>query len=213
MESSGCQPPAGAASRGLWLRNWGGLLATLVAGSVVGCEGKDTAKAELPAPMVTVATPVEREVTHYEFFTGRVVAPEKVEIRAKVSGYLIKIYFKRGTEVAKGAPLFEIDPQTFKDDVAQSVADLARSEALPCQSTTEFNRVKGLRDQGASSQEEFEKNLGKKQEAEATVQADRAKVARAKLNLSYCSIKAPIAGRIGDTLVTEGNLVEGGLGT
>src|SRR5262249_39018456 len=95
----------------------------------------------------------------------------------------------------------------------QSEADLARSEALRVQSTSEFNRVKGLRDQGASSQEEFEKNLGKKQEAEATVQADRAKVARAKLNLSYCSIKAPIAGRIGDTLVTEGNLVEGGLGT
>jgi RND family efflux transporter MFP subunit len=210
MEAIGRQPSVGPARFGLRVGAWGWLLAALLAGPVVGCDEKEAAKTELPAPTVTVAAPVERDVTQYEYFTGRIAAPEQVDIRPKVTGYLIKIYFQPGVEVAKGDKLFEIDPEPFQDDVAISESAMGRAQAQLTRATAEFNRVKLLRDQRAASDEEVEKRLGDQQEADATVKAAQAKVTSDKLNLKYCSIKAPIAGRIGDKLVTEGNLVSGG---
>src|SRR3954465_3522606 len=74
-----------------------------------GCK-KDTSEAQAAAaPMVTVAPAIERDVIQYEYETGRVEAEQKVDIRARVSGHLVKIHFQPGTEIAAGTPLFEID--------------------------------------------------------------------------------------------------------
>jgi RND family efflux transporter MFP subunit len=190
--------------------------------------------------MVTVAPPVRREVTQYEFFTGRVEGVDKIDIRARVSGELKKIYFTPGTDVAKDAPLFEIDPEPFKAELSKSEAEqlLAEADLLVSQAavsateakvvtaTADYKRSEKAYNAGAGSKEDLDKNLGVKLESEAAVKSSKSKVEAAKaaiesakakvrydkLNLGYCSIRAPIAGRIGDKLVAEGNLITGGLG-
>src|SRR5690349_14737312 len=106
------------AARGAACCGLGALLFALAA----GCGKSNPPKAELPPPMVTVATPVERTVTRYEFATGRTAALEQVEIRARVSGYLKSIHFQPGREVTKGALLFKIDPEPFEADLARAKA-------------------------------------------------------------------------------------------
>lgn len=180
----------------------------LVAG---GCEKTETTtKAELPAPMVTVAPPVSKPVTYYERFTGRLEPTEQVEVRARVSGYLIKIFFQPGVEVKKGDRLYDIDPKPFEADVSQVQSQIARTHATLDRLTLDFGRTEKLRKTGAASQEDYDKALGNKLEAEATLKADKARLTGAELNLGYTKINAPIDGQIGDHLVTEGNLINGG---
>jgi membrane fusion protein, multidrug efflux system len=203
-----------------------------------GCHNKSADSAPTAAPMVAIAPAVERDVTQYEFFTGRVEAPEEVEIRARVSGYLKKIFFKPGVEIQANLPLFEIDQEPFKADLAKAEADLAKSvaevpmieagvaraEAQLVRAKADFKRSEKMLATNAVSPEEFDKSRADMLEAEAIVKADKARVEASKakvegdkakvraerLNLGYCSINAPISGRIGDTLVTEGNLISGG---
>jgi len=207
----------------------------------VGCERKTGQTDATPAPMVAVASPVERSVTRYEYATGRVEAPETVEIRARVSGHLVKVPFTPGAEVQAGTPLFEIDPEPFKADLAKAEAELARAtaeipmseaavareEARLVRTTADFRRAQSMRPTNAISQEEFDKARADMLEAEAVlkgakakveadrakVEAEKAKVRSEKLNLDFCSVRSPIDGRTGDVLADVGNLVTGGLGS
>ncbi len=213
-------------------------MAVLVILPVSGCKSKGTESAPPAAPMVVFAPAVEREVTQYELFTGRVESPQQVEIHARVSGYLKKIFFKPGVEVKADSPLFEIDQEPYKAGLAKAEADLAKSiaeipmseagvaraEARLIRAKADFKRSEKMAATNATSQEEFDKARADMLEAEAVVKADKAKVESDKaqveaekakvqgerLKLGYCSINAPISGRIGDTLVTEGNLIAGG---
>lgn len=217
-------------------------LAALAAGigAAAGCGGNTPTTPELPTPVVTVAPPVRKEVAQYEHFTGRVEGVERIEVRARVSGELVKIYFTPGAEVAKDAPLFEIDPEPFKAEVLKSDAELLKAqadllvsdaaikgyEARVVTTTADFDRADKTFKGGAGSKEDVDRALGSKLESEAAVksgkakieankaaiEAAKAKVKSDKLNLGYCTIKAPIAGRIGDKLVNEGNLIAGGTG-
>lgn len=186
-------------------------LAFLFVVGASGCEKTETtAKTELPAPMVTVAPPVSKPVTYYERFTGRLEPTEQVEIRARVTGYLIKIFFQPGVEVKKGDRLYEIDPKPFEADVSQVKAQIARAQATLDRLTLDFGRTAELRKTGAASQEDYDKAMGNKLEADAMLKADKARLTGAELNLGYTKIDAPINGKIGDHLVTEGNLITGG---
>jgi RND family efflux transporter MFP subunit len=205
------------------------------------CDRKDATTTEAPKPpMVTVATPVEREVVQHEFATGRVEAPEDVEIRARVSGHLVKAGFQPGTEVKAGDVLFEIDPEPYKADLAKAEADqarataevpmaeaaVARSEANLVRAAADLKRSAQMLRTNAISQEEYDKSRADHLEAQAAVNGSKAKVeadkaqveaakakARsAKLDLDFCTIRAPIGGRVGDRLVDQGNLVAGGVG-
>lgn len=206
--------------------------------AVVGCDSKVKDAGAPPAPMVTVSNPTERQVVQFEYATGRVEAVESIDVRSRVSGHLVKIHFRPGTEVAAGAPLFEIDPEPFKADLAKAEAELiksqaevpvsealvARDEARLIRATADFRRAETMRPTNAISVEEFDKARADMLEAQAflkgakakvdadkaKVEADKANVRAAKLNLDFCSIRAPVAGRVGDTLVTQGNLVTGG---
>jgi RND family efflux transporter MFP subunit len=176
-----------------------------------GCDSSPAStKVELPTPMVTVAAPVSRSVTWYEYFTGRTQAQELVDVRARVSGYLIKIYFTPGAEVKKGDPLFDIDPEPFKVDIAKVEADINRAQALVQRLGFDLARSEKLLKSGAVSREDYDKVVGDKLEAEATVKAEQARLLGAKLNLGFSKIVSPIAGVVGDRLVTEGNLVISG---
>jgi RND family efflux transporter MFP subunit len=203
---------------------------------LAGCGGGNTgAKVELPPPQVTVAPPVEKTVTRYEFATGRTEAIESVEVRSRVTGYLKAIKFQPGAEVKKDQVLFEIDPDPFKADLEKAkaseeiaVADKSSAEAEVMRSNAsvvfnkaEFGRQEEQFKKGGSSQKEYDKSKSDLDESTAALAASKAKVKlavgkiadaksdidKATLNLGYCTIKAPVEGLIGDRLVTEGNLV------
>jgi RND family efflux transporter MFP subunit len=206
--------------------------------ALVGCGSKDTGKAELPPPIVTVAPPVERMVTRYEYATGRVTPIESVDIQARVSGYLKKISFEPGKEVKKGDPLFLIDPEPFDADLAKAKANLetaqadlktqdaevVKAEAKKDTTKREYDRQEEAYQKKSGSEQARDIAKGQYDEAVASVLATKARVSQAKaqidqskanlhtaeLNRGYCDITAPINGLIGDKLVTEENLITGG---
>jgi len=175
-----------------------------------GCGNKDTGPPELPPPQVTVSKPVQREVTDYHYYTGRIEAVETVEVRARVLGFLQKIHFKEGVEVKKGDLLYEIDPRTFQADVDRAQADVTRGEAQAQVARSEADRAARLRGTDALSEEEYQQRLATRSTSAAQLQQARAALASARLQLDFTKITAPISGRISRTLVTEGNLVGSG---
>ncbi|MEZ6143536.1 MAG: efflux RND transporter periplasmic adaptor subunit [Zavarzinella sp.] len=179
---------------------------------ICSCSETKKPKAELPPPIVTVAAPILKEVTQYEYFTGRTEAIQKVEIRAKVTGYLKEIYFDAGTEVTENKLLFEIDPEPFNVALSQMEAEAGVLQTRLKRLTDEVARMEPGRKTGAVSINEFEKSLGDKNETAANLEVTKAKIEDAKLNIKYAKINSPINGRIGDKLVTKGNLVMGGAG-
>jgi hypothetical protein len=108
-------------------------LSALVLGSFLGLSGCARSAAEAPAaapPVVTVSYPVERQVTDFADYTGRVIAVESVEVRARVTGYLAKVNFKEGALVKQGDVLFEIDPRPYQAQVHSALGQIAANEAV-----------------------------------------------------------------------------------
>ncbi len=180
---------------------------------LTGCgQESSTAVAPTPVPMVSTRTPYKETVQNYEYFTGRVESGDSVEIRAQVSGYLVKISFTPGTLVEKGAPLFEIDPRIYAVELEKADASHALAVAREKQMIAEFARMEDLFKKGSASQAEYDRALANKLEAAASVKGALAQIAGAKLNLDYTKINAPLTGLIGDKLVSVGNLIAGGTG-
>src|SRR5437867_3126336 len=135
--------------------------------TLAGCE---QAKPQPPAtkpPEVLVSQPVNREITDYEDFTGQTAAEKNIEIRARVTGYLDKVYFKEGSEVEEGALLFEIDQRPYEAELARSEANIAQAEARLKNLDADFQRVQGLLSKNAISQSESDKVAANLAEAEA----------------------------------------------
>jgi len=151
-----------------------------------------------PAPKVTVATPVKQTVQSYETFDGTAAPLLKVDLDARVSGYLDKILFKDGARVKKGDLLFVIEQAQYKDQVAlqQAVYDQAKIE---------FDRQTTLLAQRATSQASVDS-------ARSMLQQSEANLSLAKLNLSYTEIKAPFDGVMGRHLIDVGNYLGVGAG-
>jgi multidrug efflux system membrane fusion protein len=177
----------------------------------VGCQHGPGVES-LPPPEVTVAAPTQHELIDYERFTGSLAPVEKVDIRARVSGYLTKIDFQPGAEVEKGQPLFQIDPREYKDALDRALAEVDKTEARVERLTAELERNKILLARNGISKEDYDKSVADLAEAKAFVKFSKAQVATARLDVGFTKIEAPISGLIGDWLVTEGNLVTGGLG-
>lgn len=159
------------------------------------------------APPVTVAKPVVKEVIEYDDFTGRFEAAESVEVRARVSGYLESVPFKDGSIVNKGDLLFVIDRRPYKATLDQAEATLVSSQARLSFAENDLERAESLRKSGNVS----DQVLDQRRQAFLTAKAenDRAEAAvrEARLNYEFTEIRAPIAGRIGRKLISEGNLV------
>ncbi len=187
------------------------LAAWAVGGATVllaGCTGQARPDAPPPTIQVTVALPIQRDVVDYEDFTGRTEAVESVEIRARVTGYLDRIYFEEGSEVKKDAPLFLIDPRPFQADYDRDVAQVAVRGANLTYRQAELARGKQLVAQRAMSQSNFDEIVASHGEAAAAVTAAKANTEGSKLNLDFTAIASPIAGRISKAAVTRGNLVK-----
>jgi RND family efflux transporter MFP subunit len=185
-----------------------GLGALLV---VAGCEAS-TQLVETEPPVVTVSQPIVKEIADYYVFTGRIEATETVEVRARVRGELIGVHFTDGAIVEKGDLLFEIDPRTYKAALDVAVAKKASAEANLKMAVAEYERSYELYKDNAVSAREVEAWISKRGTAAAEVAASQAEIDRAKLDLEFTKIKAPITGKISRALVTKGNLVNAGGG-
>jgi len=177
----------------------------------IGCAPAPETAPAMPAPEVTVAAPQSLEIRDYEFFTGRVETTSEVEIRARVRGHLTKLNFQPGAEVAADSVLAEVDARPYQAEVDRAKAQVAEAQARLTRLEGTFQRLAAAREKNAVSEEDFQKSQGERNEAAAAVELAKAAETLAQLNLDYCSVKSPIAGRVGDRLVDEGNLINDGL--
>lgn len=161
--------------------------------------------ATVPEVVVEVVQP-ERVVVKTEL-PGRVQALRTAEVRARVEGIIQKRLFKEGSEVEAGTLLFQIDPATLQADLDAAKASLARTEADLAIARIKQKRMQNLLGRKAVSQQEYDEALASAKQAEANVAAAKAAVMRAQIDLDYAGVRAPISGRIGRALVTEGALV------
>ena len=161
-------------------------------------------------PQVTVANPLIKEVTDWDEFTGRLYAVESVEIRPRVSGYLQSVNFEEGSIVKKGDLLYVIDPRPYQAVLDQAKADVTRSKAALDLAENDLARAEKLFKSRAISEEEVDSRSNQKREAIASLEAAKAAVQSAELNVEFTHIRSPITGRISRTQITQGNLVTGG---
>jgi len=161
-----------------------------------------------PAPPVSVAVVVSRNVVEQQDFSGRIEAVESAQIRARVPGIIDAVQFKPGALVKKGDVLFQIDPRSYQAEVAKLEAAVASSKAKADLGRTELERSKRLMADNAIAQRDFDERAASARQLEAGAQADQAALAVARLNLEYSVVRAPFAGRIGKAEVTVGNLID-----
>jgi RND family efflux transporter MFP subunit len=193
-----------------WFRLGAGTL-ILLAFAACGDNGQQKgAQKAPPPPQVTVAPPVKRTVTDRDEYVGRFVAVSSVEIRARVSGYLEAVHFTDGEIVKQGELLFTIDQRPFKAALDQARADLQRAKAQSDLASSDLVRAQDLIERKTISEAIYEQRVQAKRAADAQLQSSEANVRNAELNLEFTELRAPVAGRIGDTRVSVGNLVIGG---
>jgi RND family efflux transporter MFP subunit len=178
-----------------------------------GCKTAAPAAAEQPVPKVTVAAVVQQETIDFDEYIGRTEASEIVEVRARIFGYLKSIEFKDGDFVTEGKLLFTIEPDEYAAIHEQSVSRIAVSTANHDLAKSKLARNEGLVKKGAVSQEEYEETVAAAKATEAAIIAAKADANRTAVDLKYTEVKAPISGRIDRAMVTEGNLLTGGLGS
>jgi RND family efflux transporter MFP subunit len=175
-----------------------------------GCGGEALPPAPGP-PVVTVAAPVEQAVADRVDFSGKTVAVESVQLRARVGGYLLKFDYKEGDAVKLGQVLFEIDPRPYQAELDAALAQVKVAQALVTQTESAYQRAARLRPGGSVSQEELEKALRTRDVAVASLDVARSTVAVKQLNLGFTKVVAPIDGRADKADVTVGNLVSANL--
>src|SRR6266481_2880312 len=175
-----------------------------------GC-GKHASQTAPPPPVVSVVQPIAREVIEWDEYIGRLESPETVEIRARVNGYLDKVHFKEGKEVKKGDLLFTIDPRPYQAEYDRADADHQRSLSQAELAKNDFERAQRLIATKAISEEDYDTKGKTYTAAQAAVKSAKAASNLARLNLEFTEIHAPISGRISRTVVTEGNLISGGV--
>jgi len=162
------------------------------------------------APQVPVAEAITRTITPSTEFTGFLAAPKVVELRSRVGGAVDAVSVPEGSLVRKGQLLFQIDPRPFQVALDTATAQLRQAEVLSSQAQADFDRAERLVATGALSRKTYDDAVSARNARQAQVQAAKATVAAAQLDLSYARVSAPIAGRVDRVLVTEGNLVSGG---
>ncbi|WP_372715790.1 efflux RND transporter periplasmic adaptor subunit [Novipirellula sp.] len=212
------------------------LLFSLLLIAVAGCQSKSPPLAEaaaMPVPEVETADATTRKIIDYREYTGRTAAVNSVEIRARVSGYLLQsprsadsdrvqptakadanlnssipeVNVNEGELVKQGDLLFMIDPQPYELALQQSKGSLEAAEARLKQANKDLSRSDALLDRNATSAAEYDQAVAAVAELRGQIENLRATVARNQLDLDYTRVRSPIDGLLGRTLVTSGNLV------
>ena len=199
--------PAVAVSRS-WALGGAATLA-LVLTQLAACGDRADAQGGPPrAPPVSVAPAVQKSVTDSEEFSGRLEPSEFVELRARVGGTIDKVHFVDGAFVAKGAPMFTIDPRPFEAEVARAQSNLASMKAKVELAQSDLARAQKLLDSQAVSKQEVDQLVSGSRTSQADVAGAEAALRVARLNLEHTSLRAPIAGRVSRANVTAGNVVD-----
>ncbi|MCC6779361.1 MAG: efflux RND transporter periplasmic adaptor subunit [Hyphomicrobiales bacterium] len=188
--------------------------AVLVSAALLaGCgESPRQQQAAPPPPKVTVSKPVVRTIVDQDEYVGRFVPVDIVEVRARVSGYLEKVYFKDGEIVKQGDILFTIDKRPFQNTLDQARANLETAKSNLVFTEADLARGQQLLRERTISEQVFQQRSQAHRNAQAAVAANEAQVRQAELDLEFTDLKAPITGRIGDRRLSPGNLVTGGTG-
>ncbi|MCS6766316.1 MAG: efflux RND transporter periplasmic adaptor subunit [Candidatus Protistobacter heckmanni] len=184
----------------------------LAAALLAGCGDKAGAPPG-GAPEVTVYTVQPAAIVSATELPGRVEALRTAQVRARVPGIVLKRVFAEGSEVAEGEVLYRIDPAPLQAAANSAKAALARAEALAATARQKAARYKPLVETNAVSKQEFDDAVAQAAQTEADVAAAKAALDKAQLDLGYATVTAPIPGRIGRALVTEGALVGQGEAT
>jgi membrane fusion protein, multidrug efflux system len=174
---------------------------------------KEAAPVQAPPPEVLVTGVVQRDVPVMMELVGQAAGSQDVEIRARVEGYLDTVSFTEGTLVKKGQLLYQIDPKPFQAALANEKANLARAQAQLEKSLNDVKRFEPLVAQQAVSKMELDNATSARDAALAQVEANKAAVEKAQLDLGYTTINSPIDGLVGTTKVKSGNLVGRGEST
>jgi RND family efflux transporter MFP subunit len=182
--------------------------AFLLLAIVAACGRNETAVA--PSQLVVSVAPVEpAKIPIYLEHVGTTEAVNSVDVRARVRGVLEKLLFKEGADVQQGDLLFVIEPAPYRAALDKARGDLSGAQATLQRSQADYERAEELARKGVASQATLDHARATRDEAAAAVQSLRAGVEQAELDLGYTEVRAPIPGRIGRILVTQGNLVGG----
>lgn len=181
------------------------LLAALLAGCGPG--GGPAPGAAMPPPEVSVLTVAPERIALTTELPGRLEATRVAQVRARVPGIVLQKAFQEGSDVKAGELLFRIDPAPFQATLNSAQAALAKAEANLAQAQLKVQRYRPLVESNAISKQEYDDAVTAQSQTSADVAANKAALEMARLNLGYASVTAPISGRIGRALVTEGALV------
>lgn len=176
-----------------------------------GCSGEPPQAQASQAPVaVAVARPLVRRITDWDDYTGRFEPVDAVEVRARVSGYLQSIHFRDGEMVRKGQLLFVIDPRPYQAALAEADGRLAEARSRATLARQNLERAEPLRADQILPKSTFDEREQAVQGSRASIATAAAQVQRARLDLSFTRVYAPMSGRISRKLVSIGNLVDGG---
>ena len=163
-----------------------------------------------PAPEVDVAAVLNRTITDWQSYSGRMAAVEKVEIRPQVSGTIVSVNFRDGALVKQGDTLFVIDPRPYQAAVDQAAAQLAAAQARTGYAQSDWERAQRLIGDNAIAKRDYDEKQNASREANANLKAAQAALEAAQINLGYTRIVAPVAGRVSRAEITVGNVVSAG---
>lgn len=165
-----------------------------------------------PVPVVTVATPLQREITEWDEYIGRFEASRSVELRPRVSGQVTAVHFQDGQYVRRGQPLFTIDPRPYRAALAEAQAGVATARSDLALARSDLDRALRLVAEDAVAQSEVDALRARVTAAQAALAAAQARVRSRSLDVEFATVRAPISGRISDRRVDPGNLVAAGDG-
>lgn len=179
--------------------------------AIAGCNETATVAAAVKPPGVPVAEVIVRPVTPFVELTGSLTAVKRVELRPRVAGYLQAVSVPEGSVVEAGSELFRIDPRVFQARVNAERARLREAEAASMLAQTEYTRTQRLFTQKVVARERLDNATASLNMGKAQVDAAKAALDAALLDMSFTRVTAPIGGRVGQVLVTEGNYVASGV--
>ena len=166
--------------------------------------------AAAPAPVLTVAAPIARDVTLWDEYIGRFEASKAVEVRPRVSGAITAIHFTDGQIVRQGQPLFTIDPRPYRAALSEARASAASARSDLALARLELERAGRLVDVEAVSQSEIDRLRARVNAANAALAGADARIAARALDVEFTVVRAPLSGRISDRQIDAGNLVSAG---